>query len=140
MKDRLNWEIFCFGRVSAAADVNSDSCDDSEHSEEDSVDEGECQNSTNDLSIRKDLLFQQLDCESKGTFFDFKNATKMSPTNLINAEIRLSVQSGSLDNRHADGAPKLVAVSPNISLLLQFDQVLSQLLLSYHVEWLEASK
>jgi hypothetical protein len=54
--------------------------------------------------------------------------------------MRSSSGAGSLDAKPTDDGTAIVAVSPNISLLLQFDQVLSQLLFSYHIDWLDDSK
>jgi hypothetical protein len=68
MKDRQNWEIFCFGEAAAKARVASDNYSDS--SEEFSTNDDESQVSATDLSIRKDRLFQQLDSENNGKSYE----------------------------------------------------------------------
>lgn len=153
MKDEISWEHFCLGSSASkeigfspptpAADASDleegeipqDRSVEAPPSSNDSIEE--CTDSS--LSAAKHSIITEFQLDD-GTLFHVSRPDKKTVTTAFSV-VNVEIIDPSTDSVEVDGGALVESyesnVPPTIPLLLQFDQVLTSLLFSYHVNWTE---
>lgn len=164
MKSRRRWEVFCFGDDAGERALDQEAAKENEGEGEDEnrgaiskdtlVQSGGVEDKAVELDSRKVQLMEWLqrsatapkpddeagsDGESGSEEQDEEGDEEdETPLNMVVCEVEEGEVVGAGASVSAPEEPSNVA--PSTQLMLQFDQVLTQRLLGYHIEWLEALK
>jgi hypothetical protein len=159
MKSRRRWEIFCFGDdAGEQALEGAASLDEGEGNKYDEADSSRNADEPGEggaLEVRKVQLMEWLrsdgapddaidgssddqeEEEEEEEEEEDKVEEEVGGTDVVEVEDGEVVESSSLASAPAAEPSN---VTPSMQLMLQFDQVLTQRILGYHIEWLGATK
>ena len=150
MKDENSWFLFCFGDKETLQN-SIDSLDiDGDHAITDTYEDGAgttgkvdnyCETIAIALDCDSELLLKKRKLElsiqtgdDKKTFYEFDDS-------IVTAQEEETAESNAESLQSTTALQDWTkAMAPTTSLILQFDQVLTQRLLAFHIQWLETSE